>query len=889
MRFLKITAIIMIACVVMLMIIYGGRLLVANNVLKSQLSRYPLEVKCLDISFTRSMNLVVDKLCLQTPKANIDIVNMTIKWQLLSDLNMTHIEIERVNITGTDHLFSNIEQTKKINHKSDKTIRQLLSSILRPHIKQIKQLNVPIELTVAQVHYLPFMVKSQQQSSLNSQFINTYVASLSAIDNTLSFSLKNSAQDEFINVELIKVKEQGLAGFSISLSSNLALLKTFADLHQLPITAELQKFIRESTVAGYVETQIASKSDLIRMNSDITDLVLTSQTSTEQYSPLQLSGDISVENKFHLMEGNKNKRNNSKKDKLNLKKSEILFTFIGENTLTISYEHQRILDALVENKLPPAAISIFKANPMSQLTITLKDNDTLKVTNDTVMLSGIQVSGNSDQNKHYAEVTNLLFYYNKSNHQHREALAKQAGEILSIGNFIIDSKLNFSDLIKLTSDPIDIHLEGSLLKKAKQTALSLQQNSYFTVKNITLAKKQDSLKANKTSLFKLQALKTQLAGDLLLNTNNDITVNLTAESEASQFTLPKVILINSLKLANRIKGNFDDIEIHSEVNADGVKLGNIDILGSALSPKIKIAGKELQLTDLLTLNIQLPTKVSLIDGMLDYSISGKVTDLYNLEQSPFNASVTLTSVSGEIEDIWLQELNWQQRFTFLAGRLTTLPNDAENLTIELIETPTPMTKLSVNTSWSFNKSFSFSANDLKAGVLGGSFSIPKIAWPLEHGHSANVQLNSIDLEQVLALDKKQGIVVTGEVSGQIPITFDGDKYIIENGELYNISNGLIQVMDSPAVAELKANNTQLQLAFDALQNLHYHQLSSVVSMEDDGYMLLETVIKGRNPDIDNDVNLNLNLNYDLLGLLESLFVTQRFEENIIKGLQKDKE
>ena len=62
-----------------------------------------------------------------------------------------------------------------------------------------------------------------------------------------------------------------------------------------------------------------------------------------------------------------------------------------------------------------------------------------------------------------------------------------------------------------------------------------------------------------------------------------------------------------------------------------------------------------------------------------------------------------------------------------------------------------------------------------------------------------------------------------------------------------------------------------------------------MSLAEDGYMLLETVIKGRNPDINNDVNLNLNLSYDLLGLLESISITQRFEDSIIKGLQKNKE
>jgi hypothetical protein len=60
-------------------------------------------------------------------------------------------------------------------------------------------------------------------------------------------------------------------------------------------------------------------------------------------------------------------------------------------------------------------------------------------------------------------------------------------------------------------------------------------------------------------------------------------------------------------------------------------------------------------------------------------------------------------------------------------------------------------------------------------------------------------------------------------------------------------------------------------------------------MADDGYMQLDTVIKGRNPDIDNDVNLNLNLSYDLLGLLESLSITQRFEDRILKSLQRSKE
>ena len=413
--------------------------------------------------------------------------------------------------------------------------------------------------------------------------------------------------------------------------------------------------------------------------------------------------------------------------------------------------------------------------------------------------------------------------------------------------------------------------------------------------NITISDQKKSTavnvttKQNTTAVVKVKTLKTTIQGRVQLLEDSELSVHLKTHSQASQLNIPKVVKVTSFDLFSEIKGNFDDITINATANADDIKLADIAFSGSVLSPKIQISANELQLTDVLSLNLKLPTSIELIDGILNYNVSTQIDDFNNIENTPFSVSFVVTSVSGEIDGIWLQELNWQQHFTLLAGKISTQPSTKENLTVELIETPTPISKLSINTNWSFNKSFTFSANKLKADILGGSFSIPKIKWPFEHGHSVNVQLNSIDLEQVLALDKKQGIVVTGKISGQLPVSFDGEKYIIENGELFNISDGLIQVKDNPAVAELKANNTQLQLAFDALQNLHYHQLSSAVSMADDGYMLLETVIKGRNPDIDNDVNLNLNLSYDLLGLLESMTITQRFEENIIKGLQKNKE
>lgn len=850
------------------------------------------------------MAIIVDKLCLQSPKADVEITDIVAEWQFFPKFKITNIEIKRVKIKGTEHLFSNITTNNKsnVNHNNTHSIRQLLSETIQPYIKQIEQFELPININVTELSYLPFILENESKNPSLNQQENTYLASLSVVDSKLSFSLKNADKITFLKGELNRIKSK--AGFSISLSSNLNLLESFVYTHQLPITAELKKTLTANKISGDLDTIIKYQADSVSMHNQIPNLTIISDNGIDKSGAYKIKAAINIKSQLSLMTDKI--INLAKSKKSNKAKPEIALTFAGKNTLSLEYSQEHFLAMLEQHHVSPAISSILEDNPVANLTITSKDNATLTLNNKQLNLSSIEMSASGDNRVHHVKLDNITLDFANSKESNtknntekntesalanRKTTANKVTNSLMIESFIIDSQLKLVNIAKLTTVPVALYLEGSLQKTEKQTDINLSENSLITVKNIVLAKQQadSTLAIKNNALLKVKTLTTTIEGNIQLKADNAINSNLRVNSKASQLEIPKAVQINSFKLVSEIKGNLDDIHINATASADGINLGSIMIAGPALTPKIQLMANKLKLTDLLSLNIQLPTKIELIDGLLNYRISGHLTDLNQFGKNLFNASMSLTSVSGEVEGIWLKELNWQQDFTIFDNKITTLPNDTENLTVALIDTPTPMSKLSVNTHWSFNKRFKFSASKLNADVLGGSFSIPNIEWPFEHGHSANVQLNSIDLEQVLALDKKQGIVVTGDISGRLPITFDGDKYIIENGELHNISNGLIQVRDNPAVTELKKNNTQLQLAFDALQNLHYHQLSSAVSMADDGYMLLETVIKGRNPDIDNDVNLNLNLNYDLLGLLESMSITQRFEDNIIKGLQKEKE
>lgn len=887
MRFFKFLSIAVITLLILLTITYSVRLSIINNLIKTQVSLTQMEITCLDVSLTKSMTIVVDKLCLQNVKADIEIVEAKIRWQYFPDIEITDIDVRRMKIKGKDHFFANINKTLKSNegNKKEQDLSLLLSTTLQPYIEQASQFQLPINTNISEIFYFPFIDLNKPDKSIDIAFMQgeiPYKAALTMGDNIHTFSLLNADGDEYIKAKLIQEKES----FSITLSSKLKLLKSLANTHQLPIPAELQNKLLTYDVSGNLDSLIEYQADFMSMNNQITDLSVNFGQENESSSAFKISGALNVNSQLNLASIDKANNNESGVSATEHNGS-IELIFANENEILVEINKAKLRLMLNSFELSPEVASLIEDNPLTSLSLKSKNGGKLTLSNNKVEISYAELSARGEQRLHQIKLDNINLTVPNNIHPQK----------LTVENFKIDSQLKLADLAAFSSSPVRFHLEGKL-QKEESTDITLFENSSITFNNIAIHKQksnteidasQRSVALNSQPQLSIKTLVTTIEGSVQLFKDNELSLNIKTHNKAKQVYGANLLKINSFDVFSETKGTLDDISLKAMTSADGIKLGDIAITGPIKSPKVRIAANSLQLTDLLSLNISLPIEVDLIAGELSYSISGQRVDLSNIEKTDFNASIAITSLSGELDGTWLQDLNWHQDITLRDGKITTEPNIKENFTVELIETPTPISMLSMNTSWYFGKEFQFSANSVAGEVLGGSFAIPRLNWPIEQGHSVNVQLNSIDLEQVLALDKKQGIVVTGKISGELPITYDGEKYIIEEGELHNISNGLIQVMDNPAVAELKASNAQLQLAFDALQNLHYHQLSSAVSMADDGYMQLDTVIKGRNPDIDNDVNLNLNLSYDLLGLLESLSITQRFEESIINDLQKNKE
>lgn len=186
--------------------------------------------------------------------------------------------------------------------------------------------------------------------------------------------------------------------------------------------------------------------------------------------------------------------------------------------------------------------------------------------------------------------------------------------------------------------------------------------------------------------------------------------------------------------------------------------------------------------------------------------------------------------------------------------------------------------------------YDIAGKQLSARTLGGSITSDDFAirLPAFNGH-ANVMVDSVQLDQVLALEK-QRFESSGSISGSVPIQITDGKFSVEGGYLAaNTPGGLIKVKRSAAIDNMVKDNTQMKTVIDALSDFRYKSLESRLDYSRDGKLVAHTALKGSNPSFENgrEIHFNLQLEENIGTLLESLRlsdkVTRRIEDKINAG------
>ncbi len=171
--------------------------------------------------------------------------------------------------------------------------------------------------------------------------------------------------------------------------------------------------------------------------------------------------------------------------------------------------------------------------------------------------------------------------------------------------------------------------------------------------------------------------------------------------------------------------------------------------------------------------------------------------------------------------------------------------------------------------------------DLGGAVLGGRFAASEFGYDIAQDKaSLEVQLTDISLPEVLALEGGD-VQGSGTLDGKLPITIDGENFMVVNGTIAARPPGGTLVYKGAAASSMVAQSG-FGFAFKALEDFRYDTLDANVGLAADGALALAVRLRGANPAVEEGraIAFNLNVNENLRALLESLRAAERITNQV---------
>ena len=177
-------------------------------------------------------------------------------------------------------------------------------------------------------------------------------------------------------------------------------------------------------------------------------------------------------------------------------------------------------------------------------------------------------------------------------------------------------------------------------------------------------------------------------------------------------------------------------------------------------------------------------------------------------------------------------------------------------------------------------------SSVMASLLGGDIKVHGFETALSPLNvTTSVELQQLDMAEILKLEQQEGLSGEGRLKGQFPIIYDSDGLRIRDGFLTaNAPGGAIRFQPTGSVAAYAAANQGLAMALGALENFQYDTLDIKLNYEPDGTALLNTRLKGNNPDWNNGhpVDFTINVEENIPDLIRTL----QFADELTEKLEK---
>lgn len=248
-----------------------------------------------------------------------------------------------------------------------------------------------------------------------------------------------------------------------------------------------------------------------------------------------------------------------------------------------------------------------------------------------------------------------------------------------------------------------------------------------------------------------------------------------------------------------------------------------------------------------------------------------------------DASVEISGLSGLWQDTAFAGLSTR----IIAGidRQNQIMVQPSSLVIDLVEMGLPVENISADYTLHPAQS-SVDVRGLRMDVFGGVITAEPFSFSTASDRNNLVLIaESIDLARVLTTDEFETIEISGTIGARLPVTIEGQKLTISGGKLTgDAPGGVIRYL--PGIRSDKSDTSGLGFATRALSNFEYETLSSDVSYGNNGDLVLQMRIAGRNPDFDNgrQIILNLGVENNVPQMLKSLQAARAVEEILERRL-----
>jgi len=152
-------------------------------------------------------------------------------------------------------------------------------------------------------------------------------------------------------------------------------------------------------------------------------------------------------------------------------------------------------------------------------------------------------------------------------------------------------------------------------------------------------------------------------------------------------------------------------------------------------------------------------------------------------------------------------------------------------------------------------------------------------------HDVRLQLEHINLKKLFDLIALDGLSGTGTVSGNIPLSIEGQTIRVHDGLLESERPGTLWFRSQKARNALAGAGEQVDLLLKVLSNFHYNHLSLRLNQQTGGNAIVHLKIKGKNPEVKDGrpFHLNINLEGNLDRLLSGILEGYRLSDRAIRA------